>query len=482
MKRNISRIVSLVLVASLSVVFLASCGGLKSAYDSYDRTGENYDYDLTEYVAIPEYHGIEIPDISYTPTDEEVADNRVLKQAYFTPEERVNEPCQKYDFIDCAYSCEVEGMNYQPFDSSVDNSRTSVFVGTHSFGVPEIDDAIVGMKPGDEKTVEFTFPEPYLKDLPSSGKSGTFTIKVEHVRRMDFGDDFSGYTDEFVSEHYGFASVAEYDDEIRTQLTHDMELNFENYEVDLTWEYLFDNSLVYKYPGKELNSVRDSVMNAYNERAEGAEMTFDEYVKSLGYKDNADFYDNYLEPYARTYVKEAMILMLIARCEGVTLTDQEYQNELLDYCSYLQITDVETCEKVVKSDFGSVQLFKEQLVMNKARELVAASATKIDAAEYYKNKHDGKYELDQKDMIDFNDPEGAGDILTWVLVGACAAALALIAVLCVKLSKAVKSKKAHEAELAALEEKRRIRREMRRANKKHARRDASSDGEDKGEE
>ena len=246
MKRSIWRIAALIMIAALLLPSLVSCGGLKSKYDSYDRTGEKYDYDLTEYVGIPEYKGIEIPEISYTPSAQEIADNRVLKQAYFTPEERVDEPCQKYDFIDCNYSCEVEGLNYKPFDSSVDNSRTSIFVGTGSFGVPEIDDAIVGMAPGEEKTVEFTFPEPYLKDITASGKNGKFTITVEHVRRMDFGEDFADFTDEFVQDHYGAESVEAYDDEIVEQLTHDMSQYFEGYEGELVWEYLYDNAKVYK--------------------------------------------------------------------------------------------------------------------------------------------------------------------------------------------------------------------------------------------
>ena len=468
MKKTVLRFASLFIVAAVALSSLSACGGLKSMYDSYDRTGENYDYDLTEYVAIPNYKGIEIPDISYAPSEEEIANNRVLKQAYFTPEERVNEPCQKYDFIDCNYSCEVEGVNYMPFDSTVDNSRTSVMVGVGSFGVPEIDDAIVGMSPGESKTVEFTFPEPYYKDIPSSGKSGTFEITVEHVRRMDFGEDFSDYTDEFVETHYGYASVEEYDEEIVTQLTHDMEQCFEDYEADLTWEYIYDNALVYKYPGKELNATRDGVINSYSSRAESAEMTLDDYIKSIGYKDNADFYDNYVEPYARTYVKESMILLLIARCEHISVSEQEYTEALTEYCRYYEISDVPTCEKIVARDFGSVAAFREQVLMDKTREFIASNAVKIKTDEYYKNKHAGKYEVDEKDILDFTDPEGTGSVLIWVLGAACACALALIVVLAVKLSKARKAKKAREAEKAALEEKRRIRREMRQAKKKHA--------------
>ncbi len=467
MKKNIARILSLFLAAVTLAVCFASCGGLKSKYNSYDRTGKSYDYDLTEYIGIPDYNGIEIPDISYTPSEQEIADNRVLKLAYFTPEERVDEPCRKYDFIDCAYSCEVEGMNYKLFDSTVDNSRTSIFVGVGHFGVPEIDDAIVGMAPGDEKTIEFTFPEPYLKDITSSGRKGTFTITVEHVRRMDFGEDFSNYTDDFVQSHYGFGSIEEYDDEIVTQLKHDNEQLFEGYEADLCWEYLYDNAKVYKYPGKELKEVRDGIVNAFAEQASDEELSFDEYIIKNGYKDNADFYDNYVEPYARTRVKEAMILTLIGRCENVDVSDSEYQSALTEYGSYYEISDIETCEKIVTRDFGSIANFKEQVFLQKARDLVASSAVKIDADTYYANKHAGKYELSEKDIMDVSDPTNVTAILIWVFGLLSVAALAALIIGIVLLVKAKKLKRQHEAEAAAAEEKRRIRREMRQAKKKH---------------
>ena len=57
-----------VILASAFVLTLASCGGLRDKYSGYDRSGERYDYDLTEYVAVPDYTGIEVPELSYEPS------------------------------------------------------------------------------------------------------------------------------------------------------------------------------------------------------------------------------------------------------------------------------------------------------------------------------------------------------------------------------------------------------------------------------
>jgi|GEM_PF-1869557 len=461
MKVSFKRAAALVLSVATVSAALASCGGLKEKYNDYDRTGEKYDYDLTEYISIPKYTEIEIPDISYTPDEEDIDNSRHMKLAYFAEEESVKEPCQKYDLVDADYSATLEDLNYTLFDSTVDNSRRSFMVGIGHFGVQEIDDAILGMEPGEEKTIDFTLPEPYYKDVLASGKSGTFTIKIDKVRRQSFDE----YNDEFIQQYYGFGSVEEYDEEIVEQLTHDMAINYENYEQEMTWEYVYDNALIYKYPGKELNEARDSVVASYNSQAESEDMGFDEYIRSLGYESNADFYDNYVEPYARNLVKQDMIAMFIARCEGMVITDKQFDDAMLEYCEYYEVTDLETCEKVIVRDFGSREAFKEQIMMRDARAFLGDSAVKIDTAEYYKNKHEGKYELSEKEVKAASEPVSDDTLIIVLLSVIGGAVVIVIVVLIVKLAKAVKHKNEKLAEKAALEEKRRIRREMKAAKK-----------------
>lgn len=420
-----------VTLASAFVLTLASCGGLKDKYNEYDRSGERYDYDLSEYIAVPEYTGIEVPDLSYTPTDEEIENARMLKRAYFAPEEEVKEPCVKYDLVDADFSATVEGANYSRFDSSLESSRRSFMVGVGNFGVDEIDDAIIGMEPGDTKTVEFTFPEPYLYDPEVSGMSGTFTIFIEDVRRQEFPE----YTDEFVEDHYGFESVDKYDEEIVEQLTHDMELCFDGYETRLAWNYVMDNVKVYGYPAKELSHARDNVIESVMASAEGSGVSFDEYVVSKGFEDRNDFYDNYVEAYAKEIVKEEMVLFFIARAEGVTVTRSEYESELIDYCSIYEITDIATCEELVTKAFGSLARYKEQLLFKKTQQMLGKKTVKIAAADYYANVHAGRYQVSDEE-IEKAMGTAAGDTpLIAALSAVTAALVCVIVVLAVKIAK-----------------------------------------------
>ncbi len=461
MNRKLTRCAALFLALLTVTPALVSCGGIKDRYRSYDSTGENYDYDLTEYIAIPEYRGIEIPDITYTPSSEDIDNDRMVKRSYFADEEDVDEPCVQYDLIDADYSATLEGEYYGVLDSSIDNSRRSFMVGIGKFMIPEVDDAIVGMKPGETKEIDFTLPEPYLKDVKNSGKSGTFTITVDRVRRQDLPE----YTDEFVGQYYGAASAADYDEEIATQLTHDVSQYFEGYEDDLTWDYIASNTRIYKYPGAQITEARDSLIRRYQLLAEEKEMGFDDYIKSLGYSSNAEFYDNYVEPRARSIVEEEMILYYIARCENINVTDDEYESEVLNYGSYYQVSDFETCEKAVLGDFETRDAFKEWVRFKKTREYITSTAVKIDMKTYYDKKDAGEYTLSDEEIFKDEDQFDSEKFLIIVLCVVGAAIIAGIVFLVIRLKKEVKEKNRRRAEREALEEKRRIRRELKAAKK-----------------
>lgn len=439
MKNIIKKTVSLVIVILVAASSFASCdSGLKGKYDSYDTTGERYDLDLTEYIAIPDYAAIEIPDITYTPSEEEIADTRMLKLAYFAPEKSVDEPCQKYDLVDADFSATLEGKRYTLFDSSMLSSMRSFMVGVGNFGVKEIDDAIIGMMPGEEKTIEFTLPEPFLKDVPSSGMSGTFTIKIDKVRRQEFAE----YSDSFVSQYYGFSTTDEYDAEIAEQLAHDAALGYEGYEIETAWTYIYDNAVAYKYPGKELADARDDIVESYLSLAESKNMTMDEYALSIGYEDRNDFYDNYVEGYAREIVKNEMILYFIARCENLVLTDSEYEKELVAYCAEYDISDVDTCRLIVAENFGTEAKFREQVYLKRAQDILGEKAVKIDAATYYENKHAGKYDLTAEQVAAATKPVSDSRTATVILSVAAGAVLVFVVVMAVLVVKQKKKNKA----------------------------------------
>ena len=453
------RIFTLVLAVVITASSLASCS-IAWRYSKYDRTGERYDYDLTEYISIPEYMGIEIPDIVYTASEEEIEDNKYKKLAYFAEETVVEDGVvEKYDLVVADYICTIDGAEYRNLCSTVNESYRNFMAGINYFMVPEIDEAILGMAPGETKEIEFDFPEPYYKDPSVSGLTAQFTVTIEKIRRQDFPE----YDDEFVSTYYGAESADAYTAEIKTQLEHDIGNALENYEVDLTWDYLVSNAKLKKIPGKEFSEMNDYETDYYISLARKENMSLSEYAtEKLGLESVNELYDQISE-YSQEAVRDEMILYIVARCENITVSDQEYEDALIELGGKYETSDLDTCKQIAVSDYGSEERFKSIILLNEVYEYIADNATKIDADEYYANKAAGKYIVDPDEVSGPSKTE----ILIIVVASVAAVLAVLIIVLVILAIKAKRRNTKAKTAKAQLEEKRRLRREQNAAKKKH---------------
>lgn len=478
MKKKFARITATVLVC-VTVLSLFSCSGERAQkLRDYDSSKERYDYDLNDYIKLPEYVGIEIPDLAYSVTDEDMANERIRKLSYFSEEETVKDgSVEKYDIVVCDFSCTVDGKNYSSFDSSLNSARRNVIVGINEFGVKEIDEAFVGMTLDETKTVEFVFPTPYLRDPLMSGKTGKFTVTVSKIRRQTLEE----YDDDFISEYYGMSDVETYDAEIAHQLSSQYEKYLDGYENSFAWNYVASNTVLLKIPAKEYSATSDSIVSTYQSAADEKGMTLEEYVTGEeGYESVSAFRDD-VDATAKSIVTEEMILFAIVRCDGITLTDSAYESALLDLGSSLEITDISDCEKLAAEKYGSLAKFKETARLSLVYDHIGSKTVKIDEAEYFEKEKNGEYDLDPEDGSGYVTQKSTAfrrflDGLTLekaiiILCIALGAALAVIIVLMiVKLARMKYQREKMEAEARALEEKRRQKRLAKQAEREEKQR------------
>ena len=72
-------------------------------------------------------------------------------------------------------------LDGKPFDGGKGENH-SLELGSHSF-VPGFEEQVVGMKAGEEKDIDITFPEDYHADL--AGKAVVFKVKVNEVKEKE---------------------------------------------------------------------------------------------------------------------------------------------------------------------------------------------------------------------------------------------------------------------------------------------------------
>lgn len=361
-------------ILAIFTLALTAFGCKDQAYNSYDREGEPYDYYLPDYVKVCDYTNIKVPNLTYTPTKEDIqnAINRDL--AVFSPFTRdVDRGCINGDRVVISTTCYVddEVYSYLTFKTDSDGEGHSLILGTNEFDVPEIEEALVGMKKGEEKELPFTFPDPYYRDITKSGKEATIEI---HIDRIDEIDCLEG-TDAFYQERFGYNREGR-ETELRSTLQKRYNQYLETYKITLTWQYLLDNSKVLKYPEKEYNEIYDGMLDSYRAMAENSSMTLKEYVKeNLGYADIEEFYA-YLKDTAENECLGDMILYYIARREDLKFTEEYYENELLSYCKQFEITDAADAEEFLAyydllADFQETTRFRyvQEWIANQAKVL-----------------------------------------------------------------------------------------------------------------
>ena len=326
--RTFFRTLSLITVLALLCTFLPSCAR-DEKYEAYDRTGEPYDYYLPDYVKVCDYKGIELPSFDYVPSELDVQNRLKMLAGYYCERtEDPDRPCRQYDYVDIITSCKFTdtGDTYYLFNFEENESGygQTFMLGINYFGVPELDEAIIGMSQGETKTVTLNIPDPFFKDYMNSGREVEFEIYLNYIDEVDF----SGVDDSFYHEHYGYSGES-MNNYIISELLKEYNKNIEGYKVALSWNYICENSKLKKVPEKEYQAEYDKALNSARSAAESKDMTLDEYIlETYGYDNRDDFYA-LLKENAENTCYEDMILYYIMRCENLQYTQEFFESEVL---------------------------------------------------------------------------------------------------------------------------------------------------------
>ena len=129
-------------------------------------------------------------------------------------------------------------IDFEGFDNGVafeggKGENHELEIGSGSF-VPGFEDQIIGMKAGEEKDIDITFPENYTKDL--AGKQVVFHVKVNEVKEKQT----PALDDEFAKDVSEFETLKELKDDTKAKITAEREQSA---------KIAFENALLEKVAG-----------------------------------------------------------------------------------------------------------------------------------------------------------------------------------------------------------------------------------------
>jgi trigger factor len=202
-----------------------------------------------------------------------------------------------------------------------DGNDYPLMLGSNTF-IPGFEEEVEGMKPGDEKSFNITFPKDYgAKELQNAKVTFAVTVKkVNEVTEPKLDDDFA-------SKVGPFKELAELKTEIKKQLDGEAKQKTErDFEAALV-NKLADDTKV-EIPESLVTEQQQAVLQEVRQNVIQRGMTFDEYLKAEGATEE-EYVKKEITPEAIRRVKAGLMLSEIADVEGIDVTPEEFEARIL---------------------------------------------------------------------------------------------------------------------------------------------------------
>ncbi|WP_205666525.1 trigger factor [Aminipila luticellarii] len=320
------------LLISCLTLSLAACG------DKYVMPYS--DYDLSEYVKLGDYKGIEATETKVSVTDDEVqAEIQSRVKAAAKQVEKKEGTAVKGDSVKIAYSGKLNGKAFEGGSTGADG--TTITLGSSGY-IPGFDDGVIGMKVGEMKTLNLQFPQDYGKE-ELNGKNVDFDVTLSAIMVTETPK----YDVDFVKAHSKETTIAGYEKSVKKELYAKKKSAAEEEMRNQIWGKIMDNAKILKYPEKEIAACKETNKQYYESYAKQYGMELKDFVKQYAGMDEKA-YQEYLQKYAEAIVSQEMVMYSIAKAENITISDEEYKQKMEDFKKDQGVTD----EKAFKQQYG----------------------------------------------------------------------------------------------------------------------------------
>ena len=254
-------------------------------------------------------------------------------------------------------------IDFEGFDNGVafeggKGENHELEIGSGSF-VPGFVDQIIGMKAGEEKDIEITFPMNYTKDL--AGKQVVFHVKVNEVKEKQT----PALDDEFAKDVSEFETLKELKDDTKAKITAEREQSA---------KIAFENALLEKVAGDIKADIPEVMieeqcrrfLDEFKQRLQAQGIPYDQYCKMTG-MDEAKFMEDGREPAVRQ-VKMDLAIAAIIKAENLDVTDEEIEEK------YKSMAEQYGMELDMLKKYLDAPTVRNQLLNEKAIAVVVDSA------------------------------------------------------------------------------------------------------------
>jgi len=273
--------------------------------------------DVKPEVELGEYKGIEVEDKAVTVTEEDVQaelDKMRERHAELVVLEEGEE----------AKEGDIALIDFEGFKDGVafeggTGKNYSLVLGSKTF-IPGFEEQVIGMKKGEEKELNLTFPEDYHnKDL--AGQAVVFKVKVNDIKRKVLPE----LDDEFAKDVSEFDTLEELKKDIEATLLKRREEE-KKQQIERTVIEKAAESAKVDIPQGMIRTEVDNLLRDFEMRLRQQGLTLELYTQFTGQTEES--LREQMKPDAEKRVRNALVLEAIAKAENLTVSDEEFEEEL----------------------------------------------------------------------------------------------------------------------------------------------------------
>ena len=194
----------------------------------------------------------------------------------------------------------------------------SLELGSGSF-VPGFEDQVIGMKAGDEKDLDITFPENYTPEL--AGAAVVFKVKVHEVKEKQEPE----VDDEFAKDVSEFDTLDEFKkdlgEKLKARRQEQADRDFEAAVIDALLE-----KLECEVPQAMVDYRADKMLEDYANRIQGQGIGFEDYLRMMGL--SMDDMRAQSKTAADRAVRSDLALEAVADAESIEISDADVDEEI----------------------------------------------------------------------------------------------------------------------------------------------------------
>lgn len=230
-------------------------------------------------------------------------------------------------------------------------------LGSHSF-IPGFEEQLVGIKAGEHRDINVTFPEQYTPNL--AGKPAVFECDVHEVKEKKLPE----LNDEFVKElNRGHENVEALKEGTKADLKAKKEQEAKKEYLEKLYAEIAKGSKV-EIPQEMVEEQAENMKKDMTQRMAQSGLTFEQYLQFVGQKEE-EFMAK-LQEDAKKDITNYFILEEVGKKEGLELTDADVEFE------YAKIADQYkmSVEDVKKALAAQLDQFKNNLRMTRIEEFL----------------------------------------------------------------------------------------------------------------